>query len=124
MSGRRVRRFSRAFKLKAVERLEAGESATALGRELGVRPTLIYQWRAAWRAGGAEGLRGAGRPRADEAPAAPVMTAEARIAELERQLGQQAFDLDFFKGALRRIEASRRPKDGPGATASSPRSRR
>lgn len=124
MSGRQARRFSRAFKLKAIERLEAGESATALGRELEVRPTLIYQWRTVWRAGGADGLRRPGRPRADEAPAVEAMTAEQKIAELERKLGQQAFDLDFFKGALRRIEASRRPKDGPGATASSPRSRR
>ena len=124
MSGRPARRFSRAFKLKAIERLEAGESSTALGRELGVRPTLIYQWRAAWRVDGAAGLRRPGRPRRDEAPALEAMTAEQKIAALERKLGQQALDLDFFRGALRRIEASRRPKDGPGATGSSPRSRR
>ena len=124
MSGRQARRFSRAFKLKAIERLEAGESSTALGGEFGVRPTLIYQWRAAWRAGGAEGLRRPGRPRADDAPAVEAMTAEQKIAALERKLGQQAFDLDFFKGALRRIEASRRASGEPGVTASSPRSRR
>ena len=124
MSGRQARRFSRAFKMAAVERLEAGESATALGRELEVRATLIYQWRAAWRAGGAEGLRRPGRPRGDDAPGVEAMTAEQRIAELERKLGQQAFDLDFFKGALRRIEALRQASGEPGATASSPRSRR
>ena len=50
--------------------------------------------------------------------------ARIRIAELERKVGQQQVDLDFFTGALRRIEASRQPNDGAGGTASSPRSRR
>ncbi|MGZ3378082.1 MAG: hypothetical protein ACXU8S_15930, partial [Phenylobacterium sp.] len=50
--------------------------------------------------------------------------ARRRIAQLERKLGQQAFEIDFFKGALRRIEASRRASEEPGATGSSPRSRR
>jgi hypothetical protein len=52
--------------------------------------------------------------------------AEARhqIAELERKVGEQQVALDFFKGALQRIEASRQPSVGDGATGSSPRSRR
>ena len=33
--------------------------------------------------------------------------AQRRIAELERKVGQQAVELDFFQGALRRIKASR-----------------
>ncbi|MFZ2871455.1 transposase [Zavarzinia sp.] len=32
-----VRRFSREFKLAALARMEAGESVSALARELGVR---------------------------------------------------------------------------------------
>jgi transposase len=133
MSGKEARSFSREFKLAAIERLAAGESATALGRELGVRPTLIYQWRAVLRAGGAEALRRPGRPRASEAAAAQapqsveardLASARRRIAELERKVGQQQLDLDFFKAALRRFEALRRPSNGPGATRSSPSSRR
>jgi hypothetical protein len=46
------------------------------------------------------------------------------VAELERIVGRQAVELDFFQGALRRIKASRQVTDGPGATGSSPRSRR
>jgi hypothetical protein len=60
-------------------------------------------------------------------PAEPpdeLTRAGARIAELERKIGRQQVDLDFFKGALRRIEASRQASDAPGGTASSPRSRR
>ena len=55
---------------------------------------------------------------------AEALSAERRVAELERKVGQQQLEIDFLEGALQRIEASRRPIDGPGATASTPRSRR
>ena len=35
-------RFSREFKLGAVERMQAGESPSALQRELGVKRKLLY----------------------------------------------------------------------------------
>jgi transposase-like protein len=131
-----VRRgFSRDFKLELVRRLEAGESGTALARESGVKRTVLYRWRDAVREGGELALRGPGRPTLAEAqamaaargPAAEARSlAEARrqIAELEKKVGQQQVALDFFKGALRRIEASRRPSEHAGATTSSPRSGR
>jgi hypothetical protein len=65
----------------------------------------------------------AGRPR-PSSPAPETMDAQGRIAALERKVGEQALLIDFFKGALQRIKGSRRPKDGPGGTASSPRSKR
>jgi transposase-like protein len=115
--------------------MEAGESGTALAREFGIKRTLLYRWRDAVRQGGEEALRDPGRPRRAEAlalalargPAAKardLADARRQVAELERLVGQQQVALDFFKGALRRIEASRRPSDGPGGTTSSPRSRR
>jgi transposase len=128
--------FGRDFKLGVVRRLEAGESGTALAREHGIGRTLLYRWRDTVRVGGSEALRdGPGRPSRLEAQARAMARgpsskardlAEARrqIAELERKVGRQQVDLDFFEQALRHIEASRRPSDGPGATASSPRSRR
>jgi transposase-like protein len=130
------RRFGRAFKLAIVERMQAGESGTALSREFGIKREILYRWRDAVRDGGEEALRdGPGRPNRKEAAAmdlarGPAVRArdisEARrqIAELERKVGEQQVALDFFRGALRRIEASRRPSDGPGETKSSPRSRR
>lgn len=130
------RRFGRAFKLELVRRMAAGESGTALAREHGIKRTILYRWRDAVRDGGEEALRdGPGRPsRAEKAamalargPAArarDLSEARRQIAELERKVGEQQVALDFFKGALQRIEASRRPNGGPGATASSPRSRR
>jgi hypothetical protein len=64
------------------------------------------------------------RARGPAAKANDLKQARRQIAELERKVGQQQLDLDFFKGALRRIETSPQPDTAAGATASSPRSRR
>ncbi|MGI4942190.1 MAG: helix-turn-helix domain-containing protein [Janthinobacterium lividum] len=128
-------RHSREFMLKAVERLEAGERASALAIELNLQRTIIYHWRDRLRANGAEALTSnRGRPRTPEVLAAEglrasraradgLVQARAQIAELERKVGQQQLDLDFFRAALRHIEGSRQPSDGSGVTASSPTSR-
>ena len=136
MSQENRRSFSREFKLAVIDRLEAGESGSALALELGVKRTILYRWRDAWRVGGAPALRSVrGRPpklealemadaRGVAAKAGDLKEARRQIAELQRKVGQQQLDVDFFKGALRRIETSRRPDTGPGAPVSSPRSRR
>ena len=129
-------RHSREFMLKAVERLEAGERASALAIELNLNRTIVYHWRDRFRANGAEALTSKrGRPRTPEVLAAESLRASrakanglaqarAQISELERKVGQQQLDLDFFKGALQHIEDSRPPSDELGVTASSPTSRR
>ena len=117
------RQFSREFKLMALARFEGAGNVEALAAELGIRRELLYKWRQAFAAGGAEGLRTTGRPR-PSAQSAEALSAERRVAELERKVGEQALLIDFFKGALRRIEASRQASGLPGVTVSSPRSRR
>ena len=136
MSEQKRRRFSREFKMRVIERLEAGESGTALALELSIKRTIIYRWRDLWRHGGTAALRGKPGPRTKAealelerarggaARANDLGEARRQIAELQRKVGQQQVDLDFFKQALRRIEASCQPSSGSGATASSPRSRR
>ncbi|HEY0435569.1 MAG TPA: transposase [Phenylobacterium sp.] len=115
------RSFSRDFRLAIAARIEAGEPIRALSEELGVHRQLLYKWRDAARRGDPPKARG--RPPNAAAPALPE-AAQARIAELERKIGQQQLEIDFFKGALRHIEASRQANDAPGVTASSRRSRR
>ena len=135
MSKSEVRSFSREFKLRAVQRIEAGENVSALSRELGVKRAILYRWRDAHRLGGPEALRLKGRPSKAEAAGLALARgvagkandlAEARwqIEQLQKKVGQQQLDLDFFKQALRRLEASRRPSDRPSTTASSPSSKR
>jgi transposase len=117
MSKEPIRSFSRDFKLKTLERLEAGGTVSALAREIGVHRQLIYKWKDAARAGSLGRPRG--RPTKVEALAReaglaesdPLAAARRKIAELERKVGQQAVELDFFQGALRRIKASRQPSE-------------
>ena len=120
--------------------MEAGGNVSTLARELGVRRKLLYEWRDAWRAGGEDALRPPGRPRkgvavvgakgsgrgspAPAGPEAELAAARRRIAELERKVGQQALEADFFRQALRQVEMLRRPSDRPGGTAPTPSSRR
>ena len=114
------------FKRAAVALMVPGVKVSALARELGVNRQRLYEWREAMAAGD-EQLRRRGRPKRAVIPPAQandLTGAQQRVAELERRLGQQQLELDFFKQALRRVEALRRPKNGPGATASTPSSKR
>lgn len=127
--------FSREFRLTALAQMDAGEKIARVARDFGVSRKTLYQWRDQVGQGAVIGRRGRStkspdepsggleRVRPPELPA-ELVRARERIAELERKVGQQQVELDFFRGALRRIEASRRPSDGPGVTESSPRSRR
>lgn len=106
--------------------MNEGVSVRALADELSVRAELLYDWHRRYRAGGVEALRPMGRPPigapAFEPPSAlplPSPGAEQRrIEELERKLGQQQLDLDFFRTALRHVRAQRRKNGTPGGTAS------
>lgn len=131
MPKRRPRVFSRAFKLAAVRRMLAGEDISALSRELQVLRKDLYYWRAHFRTGGPEALRGRGRPRKVEVisekpkdPPGELEAARDRIAELERKIGQQQVELDFFRLALRRVGGARRRNAEPGAPRSTRSSKR
>jgi transposase-like protein len=139
-SSRRV--FPRSFKLLAVRRMEGGTNVTQLAGELKVRPHMLYAWREKVRAHGPKGLRNPGRPgRAELYRSSEVVTEEARvqsavgppmdmasarrrIAELERKIGQQQVDLDFFRQALRQVRDARQPSGGRGELGSTRSSKR
>lgn len=130
--------FSREFKLAAVRRILAGERIKVLSQELKVLCKDLYAWRDLFRAGGAAALRPLGRPRKTEMiamghekpgeamPEAPAESdlARRRIAELERKIGQQQLELDFFRQALRQVEEARRRSNEPGVSGSMPSSKR
>jgi len=114
-----------------VLRLEAGERIAAFSDELRIRRKLLYEWRAAYRKLGAAGLNrkrgrkpGSARARPHAAPATPaplsdLARAQARVAELERKIGKQQMDLDFFREALRLIDARDRSSRATPSTRSS-----
>jgi len=125
MSKQRV--FSWEFKEKAARRMLDGESVSALHHELAIKRSVLYRWRDAFRKEGVAGLqRVKGRPPGVPNPPRPAgdvgAAAARRIAELERKIGQQALDLDFFRRAFKRVNELRRKPAEPGATASTEKS--
>ena len=91
------RRFTREFKMAAIERLERGVSLGEVARALEVNPNVLQRWRREFRQGPGNAFPGLGKRR----------WAEGRVAELERKIGQQALEIDFLKGCLQRIEEQR-----------------
>lgn len=124
MSGKRRGVYSREFKLAVIGRMEAGERVSDIARDLGMSGTRFYGWMKLYRVGGAENLRLARRPLkvwgADPPPkpAKDFGEARQRIAELERKVGQQQVELDFFQRALRQVGELRQPSDTDGVRAS------
>src|ERR1700729_2334527 len=98
------RMFTKEFKLAAVQRLERGSSIGEVARALEVNPNVLHRWRREVRQGPGDVFPGHGKQR----------WAEGRIAELERKVGQQALEIDFLKGRLKRIDdyPSVRSQDG------------
>jgi transposase-like protein len=104
-----------------------GESVSALHHELQIKRSVLYRWRDAYRKEGVAGLqRVGGRPPGVPNPprptGEPAAAAARRMAELERKIGQQALDLDFFRRAFKRVKESRPKPAELGATASTPKS--
>ena len=115
---RERRRYSREFKLAALARLKEVGHVGDLAAELGVRRELLYKWRVKYEAGGAEALSTTGRPRSGPARLEREELAQARIAELERTIGRQQLELDFFRAALQQVKDRRWPSGGRGGPAS------
>ena len=140
-----ARIYSNAMKQAIVARLEAGERVAAVALDAGIDPKLLYDWWALYRRLGIAGLsrrRGrravwngraasAGLPSSDPPPsgggpsagkpADELAEAKARIAELERLVGQQQADLHFFREALRLWDATSHATGAPISTRSSKR---
>ena len=98
----------------AVERLKRCENIVALSEELGVHRRLLYKWRDQL-----EPLdSGGGAP--PENPRESTLRQEN--SQLKRALADKMLEVDFFKGALQKVEARRQKSGDSGARASTTRS--
>lgn len=100
----------REFWEAAVARLEGGESALSLARELGVDVRGLYRWRERLQPGKEHGQRQREAALASE------------VQRLKRALAEKVLEVDFLQGALHKIEARRRGSGSTGAKASTTRS--
>lgn len=112
--------YPTAFKLKAIKRVERGEGVLPVARDLGVTRKALHDWIRAWKAFGPEGLNRKRGPKPGRRQLKPVPEAasgveiqkgrgalaasQQRIADLERVIGRQQLELDFFRQALRALE--------------------
>ena len=111
MGTRRVGKYPEAFRRMALERLQNCANVCALARELGVDRTVLYHWQ-----------RQAGEQGTEATATSPVRELRRQVRDLKRLLAEKTLEVDFFKGALQKIEARRRSRGDSGETASTRRS--
>jgi hypothetical protein len=95
-------KYDVGFRLTALERMKVCEDVTALALELGISRGQLYRFQR-------EALGIKPEPRS-EAWLREKADERRRIADLERLVARQALELDFFRGALLRIEENRRKR--------------
>ena len=100
----------REFWEAAVARMNAGENALALARELGINVRGLYRWR--------ERLQ----PGKEDAQRQREAALASEVQRLKRALAEKVLEVDFLQGALHKIEARRRAERSTGAKASTTRS--
>jgi len=107
---RRVGKFPKAFWDMAVNRLKECDNVSELAKELGVHRRLLYTWR--------DKLE----PAEKETGPPPVNSRETtlrkEVSTLKRALADKTLEADFFKGALRNVEARRQRIENSGEKAS------
>ena len=101
------RKFTKEFKLDAVQRLRAGEPAGLVARSLEVSRQELYRWSRDVDKFGERAFPGVGQKRGEE----------TRIAELERKIGQQVLEIDFLKRALQHVEQQRQLRAASGGAS-------
>ena len=100
----RPRKYDEGFRQAALERMKTSEDVSALALELGVNRSQLYRFRN-------EALGRIPVPRPESwRQEKNEERQRRRIAELERLVARQSLELDFFRGALLRIEENRRKR--------------
>lgn len=81
------RQFSKEFKQEVVRQVEAGLSLAEASRRYEVHPNLVRKWRELLAKYGERAFQGHGQ----------LYTEEAKIASLERKIGQLTMENEFLK---------------------------
>jgi transposase-like protein len=87
-------------------------SVSALAKELGIDRSNLYEWQRQLEQANESSLR----------VTSPVRELRKQVGELKRVLAEKTLEVDFFKGALQKVEARRQSSKGSGGTASTTRS--
>ena len=109
-------KFDEGFRKTALERLKGCQYITGLAKELGISRSQLFRIQR-----DALGRKPEPKPEAWLKEKAEERQ-RRRIADLERLVARQALELEFFRGALLRIEENRRKRIQTSATPSTNKS--
>jgi len=82
--------FTKDFKLQVIRQVQAGKSIAQAAREHDLHPNLIAKWQKLNELYAQDAFQGNGH----------AYTQEAKIAELERLIGQQTVEISLLKKVL------------------------
>ena len=100
----------------AVRRLKTCDNIVALSKELGVHRRLLCKWRDQFAPFDETAEPATGT--------SPQTTLRRTVHQLQRLLVDKTVEVDFFKGALQKVEARRQQTGCSGGKASTTRSRK
>lgn len=114
MAMKRVGKYPLSFRQMAMERMKDCPSVSALADELGIHRTVLYNRQRQVQAVGGPSAR----------VTSPVRELRKQVRELKSVVAEKTLEVDFFRGALQKVEARRRSNKNSGGTASTTRSER
>jgi len=91
--GKTRRTFSKEFKTHVLNEIDAGKSIAQASREFEIHPGQIQKWKKELASYGDKAFQGNGRLYKDE----------ARVAELERTVGQLTIENNLLKKVLNKL---------------------
>ena len=108
-SGPGKKKYTEAFRRRAVESMKESNNIKGLARELGVDRRLLYEWR--------ERAELSGVPTPQR-----VRKLQVENNQLKRLLAEKTLEIDFFKGALQKVAARQKASSAHGKQASTTKS--
>jgi Transposase len=109
---RKGERTKPELKQQALERMREARNIGLLAKELGIAVRTLYRWKD----------KQLGREKKVREPVPRETKLEAEIQQLKQSLANRSLEVDFFKGALQKVEARRRKSGDSGARTSTTRS--
>lgn len=102
-------KYSPKFRRELLEKMKTCPNISQLARDAGVPRKFLYEWKAEQ----AKRLKGAQRNTGEEAEVAgvgAVVKLRREVQALRDLTARQSLELDFFKGALQRVEERRQKR--------------
>jgi hypothetical protein len=102
------RKYSPKFRRELLEKMKTCPNISQLAREAGVPRKFLYKWKAEEARRSGKGGGGDG----ESISAGNVAKLRQEVQALRALTARQSLELDFFRGALQRVEERRQKRAG------------